>query len=118
VLTPVAVEKLTHRKIDENTLQQEALRTTISVLQDILYVPNSTLLTKCFSIAMPGNKRAGVSRSGSCRNPHPECNLVHLGALPKREHRPVCRWTLIRANKVPCSPDGTPRTDVFIVKLE
>jgi len=46
VLTPVAVEKLTHRKIAEKTLQEEALQTTISVLADIFYLPNSSYFDK------------------------------------------------------------------------
>jgi hypothetical protein len=41
----VVVEKLIHRKI-EKPLQQEALQTTISVLVDIFYLPNSGYFDK------------------------------------------------------------------------
>jgi hypothetical protein len=37
----VAVEKLTRQKMVEKTLQLEALQTTIFVLVDIFYLPNS-----------------------------------------------------------------------------
>ena len=43
----LSVEKLTHRKMVDETLQSEALQTTISVLVDIfVWLPIPAILTK------------------------------------------------------------------------
>jgi hypothetical protein len=45
-LTGVAVEKLTHQKMPEKTLQWETLPTAFSVFLDIFYPPNFGFLKK------------------------------------------------------------------------
>jgi len=63
----VAVEKLTHRKIVEKTLQQEALRTAISVLLDIFYVPNFSYFGKTGVFQQQGARPVvGAKRKGTC----------------------------------------------------